>query len=129
MGVVPTPETGELRLTATIPFIHKATTATGAAGVPWVRKDHRNAQAFGFVRDKRSQLAEAPTALLVALAFVNRHPAADVGQVFQHQCGFRVFGIRNKTSNSRSYGLLIAFEKKIDIRSAHEESGLKAAGL
>ena len=96
MSGMPTPETGELRLTATIPFIDIATATTRPARVAWVHKHDRHAQTLCFVRDKLPQLSEAPTVVLAALAFANRHPASDVGQVFQPQGGLRVFGIGNK---------------------------------
>src|SRR5205823_14085158 len=91
-----TPDTGEFRLTAAIPFIDEATLRARSTGVPGVHVYHRNARALRLVADKRSQLAEAPTVVLAALAFANRHPASDVGQVFQPQRGLRVFGIGNK---------------------------------
>ena len=89
MALEATPETGELGLTATIPLIDKATVATGPAGVPWVHEHDRNACPLSLVVDERSQLPEAPTRVLVALAFANRRPATDVRQLFQHKRGFR----------------------------------------
>jgi hypothetical protein len=91
MDLMPTPKTGELRLRAAIPFIDKATLGTGATTVPGVHKDHRDTRPLGLVADKRPQLAEAPRGRLVALAFANRHPVADVRQIFEHKRGFCVF--------------------------------------
>jgi hypothetical protein len=96
MALKATPETGELRLTATVPFVDKATPRTRATRVSRVDEDHGHPCPCGFVHDELTQLPEAPTVLLVALAFANRHPAADVGQLFQHQCSLRVFGIRDQ---------------------------------
>jgi hypothetical protein len=90
------PETGELVLTPSIPFIDIATPRAGPAGVAWVHEHNRNPCLLGFIPDKRPQLPEAPTGMLVALAFANRYPAANVRQLFEHQRGLRVFGIRHK---------------------------------
>lgn len=91
-----TPQTGEFRLTATILFVYKATPRTRATGVPRVDEHHGHPCPLGFVHDELPQLPKAPTVLLVALALANRHPAANVRQIFQHKRSLRVFGIGNK---------------------------------
>ena len=96
MGRMPTPDAKELRLTAPIAFVHKATPATCPAAVAWVHEDHRDTGLLCFVADKLPQLVEAPSVMPVALAFANRHPVANVRQVFQHKRGFRVFGTGHK---------------------------------
>jgi len=80
-----TPDAGEFGLTQTIAFLDKATARAGFAGVPWVHEYHRHTYAFGFVRQKFSQLPKAPTVLPVALPLTNRDPAAEVRQVFEHK--------------------------------------------
>src|SRR2546426_2510128 len=91
-----TPETGELGLTATIPFIDIATAPTLPATVPWVYKDHWDTSTMRLIDDKLSQLPKAPSTMLVALAFANRRPVADARQVFQGKRSLRVFGMGDK---------------------------------
>lgn len=101
MGCVPTAETGELGLRATVPFIDIPAAATGPAGIPGINKHQRNAKPLGFVGDKLPQLPEAPRMMLIALAFANRGPAANVRQVFQGQRSLRVFSMRDKFFSNR----------------------------
>jgi len=91
-----TPETQELGLRTSVAFLDKATAAARPAGVAWVHEHDRHAQALRLIADERSQLPEASTRVLVALAFANRHPVAYPRQVFEGQRGLRVFGVRDK---------------------------------
>src|SRR5262249_39669186 len=101
MGGMPTPDAGELHLTAAIPFIDKATLRASPTGVAWINEHHKDTRTLGLVRDKLPQLAEAPAVVLAALAFANRRPGADVCQVFQHKRSLRVFGMRHKRFGNR----------------------------
>ena len=126
---MPTPDAGELHLTAAIPFLDKATLRAGPAGVPRINGHHRHARSLRLVADKRPQLSEAPTVVLAALAFANRHPASDVGQVFQPQSGCRVFGVRNKMLRDR----MVDPPAKARFLSGHAlqptRGGFRASGL
>ena len=69
---------------------------TDARAISRVHQDHCDPSPLGFVRDKIPKLSETPRILLVPLLFSNRHPGSDVRQVFEHNRGFRVFGVLNK---------------------------------
>src|SRR5438046_1438712 len=101
VGLVSTPETGELRLTPAVTFIDMATRRTGPAGIARIDEQHGDAYTLRLVVDKRLQLAEAPTRMPVALTFANRRPTADVGQFFQYQRSLRVFGMGHKPFRDR----------------------------
>ncbi len=85
MALVTTAETGELGLTATIPFVHKATTGTGPTGVVRVDQHQWDTCSLRFVVQEVSQLPKAPVILLRPLPLTNRHPVAYTGQVFEDQ--------------------------------------------
>src|SRR5467141_2940824 len=101
MAGVATPNTGELGLSMAVAFVHKATMGAGPARMTRINQHQGNTQALGFVDEKLPQLPEAPTVLLIALAFANRHPVAYPGQLFQGQRGLRVFGMRHKLFRDR----------------------------
>src|SRR5262249_26575136 len=93
---MPASEAGELSLTATIPFVHIATAIARPTGVARIHKHQCDTSPLRLVDQELSQLSETPIMLLAALPSSNRYPVADVGQIFQHQRGLRVFGIRHK---------------------------------
>ena len=73
----------------------------GPTTVAWIDKQQQYACPLGFVDQELSQLSEAPVMLLAALPLANRHPVANVRQLFEHKRGFRVFGIRHKALRER----------------------------
>lgn len=91
-----TSDAGEFGLRATVLFRHKATATTLPAAVAWIDKHHGDTRKLGFVRHELSQLTEAPIVLSRSLPFANRHPGANVRQIFEHDRGLRVFGKLNK---------------------------------
>jgi hypothetical protein len=89
---------GEVGLSPAIVLISKATTRAGLRGVSWVDDKDGHAGLLGLVGEKLPNLTETPIRLPLPrpLPRANREPAPDVGQVFQHQDGLRVFAYRTR---------------------------------
>jgi hypothetical protein len=70
-------------LSFAIRFIDVSTTRAGAAGVPWVNFDHRDAKHLRLVLDKGPELKERPAMQLCSLGLASLYPATDALEVFK----------------------------------------------